>query len=397
MEKQSVVFFDDDLTAQLLPLTFTRPAACIRAGIFTNVERWERQVEGTVAYLTAEHLRDIFRGAAGGPTIFLNGRYVASRELIAAVSTLQENEAMWDGEQLVACKSDAIFSDWNALLEAAKHMQTREAGISYTSIARPWDIFSLNEQLLKDDFHMITEGRSSASIPSHCTVIGDALFIEPGAELTACTINTTSGPVYIGKDASVMEGTAIRGPFALLDHSTLKMGAKIYGATTIGPHCKVGGEVNNSVIFGYSNKAHDGFLGNSVIGEWCNLGADTNNSNLKNNYAEVKLWDYTTRRFIKTGLQFCGLIMGDHSKCGINTMFNTGTVVGVNANIFGDGFPRNFIPSFSWGGAAGFSTYKLKDALDVAAAVMARRGITITESDSALLTHIYEISSDNRK
>ncbi|HRG86928.1 MAG TPA: glucose-1-phosphate thymidylyltransferase, partial [Chitinophagales bacterium] len=219
----------------------------------------------------------------------------------------------------------------------------------------------------------------------------------PGAKVEAATINTNAGPVYISNDAEIMEGSLIRGPFALGKHSTVKMGAKIYGATTVGPHCKVGGEVNNVIFQSYSNKGHDGFLGNSVIGEWCNLGADTNSSNLKNNYAEVKIWDYQTQKFIPTGLQFCGLIMGDHSKCGINTMFNTGTVVGVNANIFGDGFPRNFIPSFSWGGAAGFVTYKLSDAMIVAKDVMARRTVTLAEADKKILTTIYELSEKYRK
>ncbi len=396
MENQTVVFFDDDLTEQLLPLTFTRPAASIRTGMFTNAERWKLFAGGDVTYLTREHLRAVFPGPAEKEDLYFNGRYIITDTLIAAIASLAVDSAVWDGEQLVACRTNKVFSDWTSLRQAAQSMDAAEITVELISIQRPWDIFSLNEKVLIADFNQHTAGRTSAAVPSHCTVIGDALFIEPGAELTACTINTTSGPVYIGKDASVMEGTAIRGPLALMDHSALKMGAKIYGATTIGPHCKVGGEVNNSVIFGYSNKAHDGFLGNSVIGEWCNLGADTNNSNLKNNYAEVKLWDYATKRFIKTGLQFCGLIMGDHSKCGINTMFNTGTVVGVNANIFGDGFPRNYIPSFSWGGAAGFTTYKLKDALEVATAVMARRGITMSEQDRAVLEHIYEITNENR-
>jgi UDP-N-acetylglucosamine diphosphorylase/glucosamine-1-phosphate N-acetyltransferase len=223
------------------------------------------------------------------------------------------------------------------------------------------------------------------------------IFLEPGAKIECATLNASTGPIYIGKDAEIMEGALIRGPFALCEHATLKMGTKIYGPTTIGPHSKVGGEVNNSVIFGYSNKAHDGFLGNSVIGEWCNLGADTNNSNLKNNYIEVKLWDYASGRFIPTGLQFCGLIMGDHSKSGINTMFNTGTVVGVSANIFGSGFPRNYIPSFSWGGAQGYITYHIDKALEVASQVMKRRDIKLDEIEQDILKHIFEITASKRK
>ena len=204
------------------------------------------------------------------------------------------------------------------------------------------------------------------------------------------------GPIYIGKDSEIMEGSLVRGPFALGENSILKMGAKVYGATTIGPYCKVGGEINNSVLFGYSNKGHEGFLGNSVLGEWCNIGADSNTSNLKNNYAEVKLWNYENERFINTGLQFCGLMMGDHSKCGINTMFNTGTVIGVSANIFGAGFPRNFIPSFSWGGAAGFSTYHMNKVIEVAKVVMKRRALDLSELDKNILQHVFETTSKFR-
>jgi len=223
------------------------------------------------------------------------------------------------------------------------------------------------------------------------------IFVEEGAKVECAILNASTGPIYIGKDAEIMEGAIVRGPLALCEHAALKMGAKIYGPTTIGPHSKVGGEVNNSVIIGYSNKGHDGFLGNSVLGEWCNIGADSNNSNLKNNYAEVKLWNYPQERFVNTGLTFCGLIMGDHSKCGINTMFNTGTVVGVNANIFGSGFPRNFVASFSWGGAAGFTTYKTADAFEVAARVFDRRGMVFNETEQEILQHVFEITAKYRK
>ena len=223
------------------------------------------------------------------------------------------------------------------------------------------------------------------------------IFIEEGAKLNFCTLNASSGPIYIGKNAEIMEGCVVRGALAMCENSVLKLSAKIYGATTLGPYCKVGGEVNNSVLMGYSNKGHDGFLGNSVLGEWCNIGADSNNSNLKNNYAQVRLWSYETENFAKTGLQFCGLMMGDHSKCGINTMFNTGTVVGVNANIFGSGFPRNFVPSYSWGGASGFTTYLTKKAFEVAKVVMARRNVEFTAQDEAILTQVFEDTKKWRK
>ena len=275
--------------------------------------------------------------------------------------------------------------------------------LSYTSddilrIENTWDIFKLNGEAIKRDFKLLTSDRESQLIPEMTVAFNkDQIFIEEGAVLPLCSLNANDGPIYIGKDSEIMEGSMIRGPFALCENATIKMGAKIYGATTIGPHSKVGGEVNNCVIFGYSNKGHDGFLGNSVLGEWCNIGADTNNSNLKNNYAEVRLWNYETEGFAKTGLQFCGLMMGDHSKCGINTMFNTGTVVGVSANIFGSGFPRNFIPSFSWGGSAGMITYKTNKAFEVSKVVMSRRDIAFTEVDIQILEHIFKETSKWRK
>jgi UDP-N-acetylglucosamine diphosphorylase/glucosamine-1-phosphate N-acetyltransferase len=265
-------------------------------------------------------------------------------------------------------------------------------------IENTWDIFSKNGEAIKRDFSMLTKGRKSQSIPEAVWASNpENIFIEEGAKLPLCSLNASEGPIYIGKDAEIMEACSVRGPFALCEHSTLKMGAKIYSNTTIGPHSKVGGEVNNCVIFGYSNKGHDGFLGNSVLGEWCNLGADTNNSNLKNNYAEVRLWNYETEGFARTGLQFCGLMMGDHSKCGINTMFNTGTVVGVSTNIFGSGFPRNFVPSFSWGGSGGFTTYKTDKAFEVAKVVMNRRNIEFSEMDAKILEHVFEETSKWRK
>ena len=254
-----------------------------------------------------------------------------------------------------------------------------------------WNIFQDNHTQIENDFKLVTANRKSAALPGSNTLIGNGdLFIEEGAKVECSIINTGNGPVYIGKDAEVMEGSLIRGPFALCNNSTLKMGAKIYGATTIGPHCKVGGEVNNSVIFAYSNKAHDGFLGNSVIGEWCNLGADSNNSNLKNNYSNVKVWSFTKNNFVDTGLQFCGLFMGDHTKASINTMFNTGTVIGVCSNIFGDSFPPKYVPSFSWGGAHGFDTFDLEKAKEMALRVMSRREISFNKEDEAIFDYLFK-------
>jgi UDP-N-acetylglucosamine diphosphorylase/glucosamine-1-phosphate N-acetyltransferase len=279
-----------------------------------------------------------------------------------------------------------------------KDNQARQSSTSgLIIIANSYDIFMQNDAAIRADFNILTRGRTSAAISSTNQLISPAnIFAEEGAKIECSVLNASAGPIYIAKDAEVMEGCLVRGPFSLGEHSSLKMGAKIYSATTIGPHCKVGGEVNNSVIFGYSNKAHDGFLGNSVVGEWCNFGADSNNSNLKNNYAEVKLWNYASSRFENTGLQYCGLMMGDHSKCGINTMFNTGTVVGVGANIFGAGFPRNFIPSFAWGGAAGFETFQLKKFYELADTVMKRRNLTLQDADREILARIFNDSARHR-
>jgi UDP-N-acetylglucosamine diphosphorylase/glucosamine-1-phosphate N-acetyltransferase len=309
------------------------------------------------------------------------------------VKNLEENQAIFKNEDVIAfytknAQEDIDFDRFEAI----------EYDDEVLKLEHTWDIFSKNGQAIEDDFELLTKGRRSQQIPSSNNVIsGEYIFIEEGAKLEFATLNASSGPIYIGKDAEIMEGSMIRGPFALCEHATVKLGAKIYGPTTVGPHSKVGGEVNNSVIFGYSNKGHDGFLGNSVLGEWCNLGADTNNSNLKNNYAEVRLWDYNTETFAKTGLQFCGLMMGDHSKCGINTMFNTGTVVGVSANIFGSGFPRNFVPSFSWGGNGGFTTYLTNKAFEVAEVVMSRRDIELTDIDKAILEHVFEVTKKFRR
>jgi UDP-N-acetylglucosamine diphosphorylase/glucosamine-1-phosphate N-acetyltransferase len=264
-------------------------------------------------------------------------------------------------------------------------------------VTHPWNIFSLNGQEIEADFQLLTEGRISETLDSSVRITEPGnIFVEPGFRGVHFTVNASTGPVYLGRGSEVMEGSVIRGPFALGESSVVKLGAKIYGPTTIGPRSKAGGEINNAVIHSNSNKAHDGFLGNAVIGEWCNLGAGSNNSNLKNNYADIKVWNYPQERFIRTGLLFCGLIMGDHSKCGINTMFNTGTVVGVGANIFGPGFPRNFIPSFSWGGAAGMTTYRLEKMMETATLVMERRDRQLTGEDREILSHIFTVTGRYR-
>jgi len=387
------ILFDDKSWDNLLPLTFTRPVCEIRTGIFTIKEKWENYLNSKVSYLTKDYLSNKFPLITESDNILINGSVTPDEDLINTINELKNNSALVKNEQLIALKTDQKeISGFN--YNTYKNYKTIEYQKDIVKINWPWEIFSLNGQAIESDFKWATKNRKSEPISSTNNLLGkENIFIEEGASLEFVTLNATTGPIYIGKDSEIMEGSLVRGPFALCEHSALKLGTKIYGPTTIGPHCKVGGEVNNSVIFGYSNKAHDGFLGNSVIGEWCNLGADTNNSNLKNNYAEVRLWNYETEKFIKTGLQFCGLFMGDHSKCAINTMFNTGTVVGVSVNIFGEGFPRNFVPSFSWGGAHGFSVYSIDKAFEVAEKVMDRRGLKFTDIDRNILSRIFEMTS----
>jgi len=391
------ILFDDKRWQQLLPLTFTRPIAELRIGIDTIREKWSSALQTNISYLTETYLSEKFPATYTEDNFYIYGGMIPDPKIYNAISELHTGEVLMQGDEIIAIRSAEKYFSGMSLSEHAKSFTIVNYAENTIRISRSWHLFQNNDIVLRSDFERLTKNKKSQPASSTNTIIGNNLFIEDGATVEGCIINTNTGPVYIGKNAEIMEGSMLRGPIAIGEFSTIKMGAKIYGATTIGPHCKIGGEVNNAIIMGYSNKAHDGFLGNSVLGEWCNLGADTNNSNLKNNYAAVKLWDYVTQRFFETGLQFCGLIMGDHSKCGINTMFNTGTVVGVNSNIFGDGFPRHFIPSYSWGGAAGFSTYKLKDALTVAKEVMHRRNLELTDTEIKILTHIYELSEKYRK
>jgi len=387
------ILFDGPVRNQLLPFTYTRPVADIRVGILTIREKWEQYLKTTTTTVTEDYLSDKYPMVEMEENIMLNAAYLPNPELIELVTSLEKNQAIFKDEDVIAfftteAEEDIDFDKFDAI----------EFDNDILKIEHTWDIFSKNGEAIQQDFDLLTKERASQPIPSSNNVIApENIFIEEGAKLEFTTLNASSGPIYIGKNAEIMEGSIVRGPLALCDDATIKLGAKIYGPTTVGPFSKVGGEVNNSVLFGFSNKGHDGFLGNSVLGEWCNLGADTNNSNLKNNYAEVRLWDYDTERFARTGLQFCGLMMGDHSKCGINTMFNTGTVVGVNANIFGSGFPRNFVPSYSWGGASGFSTYLTKKAFEVAEVVMSRRNIEFTDQDKAILEHVFEETKKYRK
>jgi len=386
------ILFDGDVRNALLPFTYTKPVADLRIGILTIREKWEKYLGLTTTTITEDYLEEKYPMVEMPENIMINASFCPNDGLVEMVKNLSEKEAIFKGEDVIAFYTTDTQEEVN--FEDYKQVEFTE---DVLQIKNTWDIFSLNNKAIEQDFNLITKNRKSEPIPAGVnTVNQENIFLEEGAKLTFCTLNASTGPIYIGKDAEIMEGCIVRGALAMCDNSVLKLGAKIYGATTIGPHSKVGGEVNNSVLMGYSNKGHDGFLGNSVLGEWCNLGADTNNSNLKNNYAEVRLWDYNTGRFAKTGLQFCGLMMGDHSKCGINTMFNTGTVVGVSANIFGSGFPRNFIPSFSWGGASGFTEYKTNKVFEVANEVMKRRKISFDDIEKRILENVYELTKQYR-
>ncbi|MBE7645522.1 GlmU family protein [Tenacibaculum finnmarkense genomovar finnmarkense] len=386
------ILFDGDVRTALLPFTYTKPVADIRVGILTIREKWEKHLGSTTTTVTEEYLEEKYPMVELEENVLLNASFLPTDSLVDMVRALTKNQAIFKGEDVIAfytndSQDEVNFANYEQIEYQEELLQIRNT----------WDIFSLNDKAIRADFDLITDGRTSEPIPDTVNCINKKdIFIEEGAKLTFATLNASSGPIYIGENAEIMEGVVVRGALAMCENSVLKLGAKIYGATTLGPHCKVGGEVNNSVLMGYSSKGHDGFLGNSVLGEWCNIGADTNNSNLKNNYAEVKLWSYDTGRFAKTGLQFCGLMMGDHSKCGINTMFNTGTVVGVSANIFGSGFPRNFVPSFSWGGASGFTEYKTNKVFEVAEMVMKRRNIEFDEKEQRILSHVFEQTKQYR-
>ena len=380
------ILFDGTVRNALLPFTFTRPVADIRIGILTIREKWENYLATTTTTLTEEYLSEKFPMVEMEENVMINASFLPNDILSEMVKNLESNQAIFKGEEVIAfftydTQEEVDFDTYEII----------EFNQDCLRLEHTWDIFAKNDVAIREDFELLTDDRKSQPIPKSVNVISpENIFIEEGAKLEFVTLNASTGPIYIGKNAEIMEGSVIRGPFALCESGRVKLASKVYGATTVGPYSVIGGEVSNSVLMGYSNKGHDGFLGNAVLGEWCNIGADSNNSNLKNNYEEVKLWSYETENFAKTGLQFCGLMMGDHSKCGINTMFNTGTVVGVSTNIFGAGFPRNFIPSFSWGGNAGFTTYLTSKAFQTAKIVMSRRNVEFTEQDAKILEHVFE-------
>ena len=400
--KNNIILFGEDNWFHFLPLTLTRPVCELRVGILTIREKWEKWLDGKGSFITQDYLSEKYPICIEQDNLLINSTFLPTESLVNAIKKLDLNHSLMLGTEMVAARIsedrlNRLATDESVIPSLNVHDLVGNDDITIDRITRSYHIFSKNGVEIVRDFELITNGRTSQPISASNHVMGKhPVFLEEGATMECCTINTNDGPVYIGKNAQVMEGSLIRGGFAACEGSIVKMGAKIYGPTTIGPHCRLGGEVSNSVMLANSNKGHDGFLGNSVIGEWCNLGADTNTSNLKNNYLPVRIWSYVSQGFEDTGLQFCGLIMGDHSKAGINTMFNTGTVVGVASNIFGDGFPRNFIPSFSWGGAAGFTTHQLNKAIETAKIVMSRRNQEFTEQDRKILEHIFLNTPQNK-
>lgn len=382
------ILFDGPVREALLPFTFTRPVADIRIGILTIREKWQKYLGSTISTGTEEYLSEKFPRVVMNDNVLINASFLPTPSLVTAIQDLKENQAIFFGNEVIAFYSQTAEEH----LDFTGYHTTEFTGEIFR-ISNTWDIFSKNGEALQADFELITAGRKSAPISTTNSLIHpENIFLEEGASVEYSILNATDGPIYIGANAQIWEGSLIRGGFALCDNAVVKMGGKMYGPTTIGPFSKVCGEVSNAVIFGYSSKGHEGYLGNAVLGEWCNIGADSNNSNLKNNYAKVRIWNYATESFDQTGLQFCGLMMGDHSKTAINTMFNTGTVIGVNCNIYVPGFPRNFVPSFSWGGASGFTEYLPKRAFEAAKVMMARRGVEFNETEARILEHVFELT-----
>lgn len=386
------VLFDEFVTRKnMLPLTFVRPVADIRFGILTMREKWEHFLGAKTSTLTENYLLPKYPIHEEDENVLINASFQPEQGMVDMIKKLKSNQSLVSGDHIIAMCTNREGKE-------QEDIELVEYGGTPLKLSYPWDIFTYNQLAIRHDFPIVTKGRKSAGFGKGTHVIApENVFVEEGAVISHATINATNALIYIGRDAEIMEGAMIRGSFALCEHAVVKMGARIYGATTIGPWSKVGGELDNVVFLGYSNKAHDGFMGNSVIGEWCNIGSGTSSSNLKNSYDMVKVWNYYEQRFIDTGLQFVGLIMGDHSKTGINTMLNTGTVVGVNANVFGSGFPRQFIPSFSWGGAAGFTSFDFDKAVEIAERVFARRNLPFDAKEKSILKSVYQATFVYRK
>ena len=403
------ILFDDDTALNMRPLSYTRPVADFLLGMSTIRQKWESHLNAETSSLTASYLKNHFPIRIGLDNLLINGSVIPSSELARELLKLESGSKLVHKKQLIGLRmpedqlrrilaSKEVFEigDFERILQKTDFRNVSSAYLPVMA-ENVYDIFGLNEDVFRKDYDRLSEDRKSVKPDSTTTILGDEVFLEEGSKVRGCILNSETGPIYISKGAEIMEGSVIRGPFYLGENSTVKMGAKIYGATSIGKYCKVGGELNNVVMFDYSNKGHDGFLGNSVIGSWCNLGADTNCSNLKNNYGIVKMWDYNANDFSETNRQFCGMVMGDHSKTGINTMINTGTVMGVSSNVFGGGFPPKFIPSFCWGGNDGFEEYDLKKAEETARKMMERRDLNFSANEEVLFQKIASLSNPYRQ
>lgn len=394
----NTILFDSEVRYSLLPFTHTRPVADIRCGIMTMRERWEHFTKTQTGTLTLTYLQEVYPLNAGEDNLYINGSIFANIELFNTILQLKAGQQLVKDGMIIAARVAGLELIFAGDLRINTEMEDIHYEGDIDRLKNIWDIFSKNEHAIIADFQLITAGRTSQPVPEGVTVTGkEKLFIEEGGVINAgCIINASTGPIYIGRKAEILEGVMMRGPIAICEGAVVKMGAKLYKDTTIGPGCKVGGEISNAVFFANSNKGHDGYLGNAVIGEWCNLGADTNCSNLKNNYDKIKIWDEHSFKSVQTGLTFCGLLMADHSKCAINTMFNTGTVVGVSANIFGGGFPEKFVPSFTWGGSEGMTSYQLNRAMDTANRMMERRGRYLSPEELKMYEHIFTMTQEQR-
>lgn len=391
-----IKLFDSKHREALLPFTFTRPIAEIRVGILKISEKWHHYLQpSSIDFITTDYLQPIYPQSNTNFALYINGAFLPNFDLANAVSRLNVGEMLTDKSgEVIALKGDA---PWETLIHTCAP-QTYNHPLR--KLTKKSDIFQFNGAEIQQDFILLTKGRTSMPLPNTCQLLGEPqnLFIEEGAQIECSTLNCKNGVIYIGKNAEIQEGCNVRGNLAILEHAQIKMGTRIYGDTTIGPHCRVGGEVSNLVMFGYSNKGHDGFVGNAVIGEWCNLGAGTNASNLKNNYGSVKQYNYATQRFEDTQLQFCGLMMGDHTKCSIGTQFNTATVVGVASQLFGSQFHSNFIPSFSFGNQErGYTPIDIEKVIESEIAMMQRRNKTLSETYCQVLRTIFNIEQHNRK
>jgi UDP-N-acetylglucosamine diphosphorylase/glucosamine-1-phosphate N-acetyltransferase len=392
---KNFILFEDHSRISLRPLTFFRPVSAIRIGILTIGEKWERYLQQPVSFLTEIYLQEKFKLKVGTDNYLINGSILPNPELIEEILSLEADSSLVHEGTIIAIHLTAENLK-HFTLGASPELKSNAITAAFTKIDNTWDIFGINKKSIIDDFKLVTSNRKSAEISTSNIVLGNNLFVEEGVRIECSTINTLKGPVYLGRNVEVMQGCHIEGPVALCDNAVLKMGSLVYKGTTIGPWCKAGGEINNSIMLGYSSKAHDGFLGDSIISEWCNLGAGTTTSNLKNNYEPVKQWSYSENKFVSTGLQFCGLVMGDHTKTGISSMFNSGTTAGVCSNIFGVSYQRNFIPSFVWGGNSGFRKHKLEEAIETARAVYKRREIDYNDVEENIFKAVFELTSDNR-